>query len=262
MNTTQTWEIVKKARSFNRLTAFDYIEHLFPDFMELHGDRNFGDDPSIVCGFAHFENYPIMLIAQNRGRYYDDMVRCNFGMVRPEGHRKSLRAMNLAEKYELPVISLIDTLGAYMDVDSENRGQASAIAHNLMVRTELRVPMISIIIGQAGSGGALALAVSDRLYMLKNSVYSILSPEGFSMILYKDVSHAKESAQMMKMTAEALLELKVIDGIIDEAKDGNWTNPELTYTSMKDVIRDSLTLFNNMELQEILSQREEKYKSY
>lgn len=262
MQTQKAWDIIKISRNANRLTCMDYIENVFEDFLELHGDRCFGDDAAMVCGMAHFQGQPVMIIAQNRGKGPEDTIRRNYGMSRPEGYRKSHRMMRMAEKFGLPVICLVDTPGAYMDVDSENRGQASAIAQNLVELMKLKVPVISIIIGQGGSGGALALAIADRLYMLRDSTYSILSPEGFSTILFKDVTRAKEAAEYMKMTAEDLFKLDAIDGIIDEADEGNWTDPERTYKSMTEHIATALSELKALDTDKLVEMRQLEYRGF
>lgn len=246
MEKQSTWQTVEVARSPQRLTCMDYIENVFHGFFELHGDRLFGDDPSVITGMAYLEEQPVMVIGQNRGRPGKDAVLHNYGMAQPEGYRKAQRVAELANKFNVPLITLVDTPGAYMDVESEYRGQASAIANSIRSMLNFRIPIISVIIGQGGSGGALALAVADQVYMLGKATYSILSPEGFATILYKDVRRAREAAEDMKMTAEDLLELDMIDGIIDEAEEGNWTDPERTYRSMETILKKALE--SNMSL--------------
>lgn len=208
------------SRMIERPTALDYIEKIFDGFIELHGDRRFRDDPSIVGGIARLRNLSVTVIGQQKGRNTKENVKRNFGMPNPEGFRKALRLMKQAEKFHRPVICFIDTPGADPGIGAEERGQGEAIARNLMKMVDLRTPVISIVIGEGGSGGALALSVADEIWMLEHSVYSVLSPEGFASILWKDASRAKEAAQIMKITAQDLQELKIIDKILPEPPGG------------------------------------------
>lgn len=262
MEKQSTWDIVEIARNPKRLTCMDYIENVFHGFFELHGDRLFGDDPSMITGMAYLGDQPVMIIGQNRGRQGKDAIERNYGMAQPEGYRKAQRVAELAEKFGIPLITLVDTPGAYMDVESEYRGQASAIAKSIMSMLNFHIPIISVIIGQGGSGGALALAVADQVFMLRNATYSILSPEGFATILYKDVKRAKEAAESMKMTADDLLELEVIDGIIDEAEEGNWTDPEKSYRSMEKTLTDALDFYKSYSYDEIIRMRKYRFRIY
>lgn len=208
--------ILKEARSQTRLTALDYANLLLDDVMELHGDRQFADDGAIVGGIGRLAGQPITFVGIQKGKNLQENLKCNFGQPHPEGYRKALRLMKQAEKFGRPVLTLINTPGAYPGVGAEERGQGEAIARNLMEMSDLKVPIIAVIIGEGGSGGALALAVADRVWMLENTVYSILSPEGFASILWKDGSRASEAAELMKITAGELLNMKVVDKVIAE----------------------------------------------
>lgn len=214
------WDRVQIARHPNRPTTLDYISYLFEDFFECHGDRTFADDEAIVGGIAKFKGLPVTVIGHQRGKDTKENIRRNFGMPHPEGYRKSLRLMHQAEKFKRPIICFIDTKGAYPGKAAEERGQSEAIAHNLFEMAGLKVPVICIVIGEGGSGGALALGVGNRIYMLENSTYSVISPEGAAAILWKDAALAKRAAETMKITAPDLKELGIIDEIIPEVKGG------------------------------------------
>src|SRR5262249_52579802 len=214
--TNQSWEGVQLARHPKRPHTLDYIQRLFTDFEELHGDRAFGDDHSIVARYGWFENRPVAVIGQQKGRDTKQKVFRNFGMPRPEGYRKAIRIMQLAEKFSRPIITFLDTPGAYPGRDAEERGQAEAIAQNLREMARLKVPVIWVVIGEGGSGGALALGVGNRIYMLENAIYSVISPESCAAILYRDSSKAPRAAAALKMTSKDLLEFGVIDGIVPE----------------------------------------------
>ena len=215
-----TWRRVQLARHPKRPHSLDYIERLCTDFQEIHGDRAFGDDPAIVAGMARFEGNPVMIVAEQKGRDTKQKVFRNFGMPKPEGYRKALRAMEVAAKFNRPIITLIDTPGAYPGVDAEQRGQAEAIAHNLREMSRLPVPVIAVCIGEGGSGGALALGVGSVVLMLENAVYSVISPENCANIIFKDAGKAEQVAPYMRLTAEDLLELGLIDGIVPEPPGG------------------------------------------
>lgn len=248
------------SRMIERPTALDYIEKIFDGFIELHGDRKFGDDPSMVGGIARLRDLPVTVIGQQKGRNTKDNVKRNFGMPRPEGFRKALRLMKQAEKFQRPVICFIDTPGADPGVGAEERGQGEAIARNLMEMVGLRTPVISIVIGEGGSGGALALSVADEIWMLEHSVYSILSPEGFASILWKDVTRAKEAARIMKITAQDLKKFGIIDKILPEPPGGVHKD----FDKMAGVIKENLlkvpfrTMKENMD--EVVDLRYEKYR--
>ena len=248
------------SRMVERPTALDYIESIFDVFIEMHGDRLYRDDPCIVGGIARLGNLPVTVIGQQKGRNTKENVQRNFGMPSPEGFRKALRLMHQAEKFGRPVISFIDTPGAYPGIGAEERGQGEAIARNLMEMINLRTPCISIVIGEGGSGGALALSVADEIWMLEHSVYSILSPEGFASILWKDASRAREAAEMMKITAQDLKELGIIDTILPEPQGGAHKDPQ----GMAKVIKEHLLQvpFKEMkkDLDNVVEKRYEKYR--
>ncbi len=221
-----SWDRVQLARHPKRPHSLDYIQRLFTDFHELHGDRVFGDDHAIVAGMGWFEERPVMVIGQQKGRDTKQKLFRNFGMPKPEGYRKALRAMELAAKFGRPIITLIDTPGAYPGIDAEERGQAEAIAHNLREMSRLGVPVIVVVIGEGGSGGALGVAVGNRIYMLENAWYSVISPESCAAIIYRDSARAPEAAAALKITAPDLLNLGLIDGIIPEPGEGAHTDPD------------------------------------
>jgi acetyl-CoA carboxylase carboxyl transferase subunit alpha len=230
------WQTVQVARHAERPLIGDFIKGLTSDFVELHGDRLFGDDHGIIGGFATIEGHRVMLIGHQKGKSTDENIKCNFGMARPEGYRKAMRLMHLAAKFNLPVISFIDTPGAFPGVEAEERGQAEAIARNLLEMAALRTPVIVIVTGEGGSGGAVGIGVGDVILMLSNSVYSVISPEGCASILWRDGSKAPEAANALKITAKSLLELKVIDEIITEPIGGAHRN----YPDTMKVVRKSL----------------------
>lgn len=215
----KAFDKVKVARSKGRFTSVDFISNIFDDFLEMHGDRRFADDKAIVSGIAYLYDVPVTVIGIEKGKDTKDKANRNFGSSHPEGYRKALRQMKLAEKFKRPVVCFIDTSGAYCGIGAEERGQGQAIAENLMEMMSLKVPIVSVLIGEGGSGGALALAVADEVWMLENSVYSVISPEGCASILWKDSSKVKEASDCLKITADDLLELNVIEKIIPENED-------------------------------------------
>ncbi len=217
-NKLTSYEKVQLARSADRPGIMDYIRSLFNHFMEMHGDRLYRDDPAIVGGIAMFHEIPVTIIGHRKGKNTKENIRCNFGMASPEGYRKARRLMEQAEKFDRPVITFIDTPGAYPGIEAESNGQSNAIAENLAYMSRIKVPTIAIITGEGSSGGALAIAVSDRVWMLENAVYSILSPEGYASILWKDAKKAPEASDLMKLTAQELKEFGLIDGILPEGK--------------------------------------------
>ena len=219
------WQKTLVARHPSRPYALDYIETLTTDFTELHGDREFSDDPAIVAGFASFRGRPVAVVGHQKGRDTKEKVRRNFGMPRPEGFRKALRVMRLAEKFRRPILTFVDTAGAYPGIDAEERGQAESIAVNLRAMAAFRVPIIVTVTGEGGSGGALALGVGDRVLMLEHSIYSVISPEGCAAILWKDASRTKEAAEALKLTASDLAELAVIDEVVPEPPGGAHADP-------------------------------------
>ena len=254
------WDKLNIARDKNRPNARFYIENIFNDFIELHGDRYYKDDSAIIGGIASVNNINVTVIGINKGKDIGENIKNNFGMPHPEGYRKALRLMKQAEKFNRPIICFVDTPGAYCGVGAEERGQGQAIAQNLMEMSRLKTPIISIITGEGGSGGALGLSVSDKVYMLKNSIYSILSPEGFATILWKDSSRSKEAAEVMKITALDLLSLGIIDNIIDEPIEGAHTNPSLVSDNIKRLINSDLNNLIDIKKQDLLQKRYNKFR--
>jgi acetyl-CoA carboxylase carboxyl transferase alpha subunit len=234
------WERVQLSRRTDRPTARTYIKDLFPDFIEFKGDRAFANDPAIVGGIATFEGIPVTIIGQEKGQTMKQKIFRNFGSTNPEGFRKSLRLMRQAEKFGRPVICFVDTQGAFCGVEAEQRGQGQAIAENLKAMMALKVPIISIILGEGGSGGALALAVANEVYILANAVYSILSPEGFASIRWKDSTRAEEAAQIMKMTSDDLKELGIVDGVIGEGSEGAHLTPDVAIKAVGEALSAAL----------------------
>lgn len=255
------WEKVELARMLGRPTALDYIERISDDFIELHGDRYFADDAAIVGGVGFIDNVPVTIIAQQKGRNTKENITRNFAMPHPEGYRKSLRLMKQAEKFKRPVICFVDTPGAFCGIGAEERGQGEAIANNLFEMMMLKIPIISIFIGEGGSGGALALGVADRIYMLENSIYSILSPEGFASILWKDSTKAKEASEVMKLTAQDLKDFNVIDEIIKEPEGGAHTDVDRMAQDIKSVIVKDLEILKNKSIDKILDDRYNKFRT-
>lgn len=256
----EPWDRVQVARHPDRPTTLDYIDYIFEDFIELHGDRLFADDAAIVGGVAFFEGKPVTVIGHQRGKSTKDNIRRNFGMPHPEGYRKALRLMKQAEKFGRPIICFIDTKGAYPGKAAEERGQSEAIARNLFEMAGLKVPVLSIVIGEGGSGGALALGVANRLYMLENATYSVISPEGAASILWKDASLAKQAAIAMKITAPDLKDLQVIDGIIPEVVGGAHRHPEQQSVNIKKCISDTLAELSQLNEQALVDDRYDKFK--
>jgi acetyl-CoA carboxylase carboxyl transferase subunit alpha len=250
------------ARMADRPTALDYINRIFTSFIELHGDRSFGDDKSIVSGIGRLDGEAVTIIGIQRGRDIKENIERNFGSPNPEGYRKALRHMKLAEKFNRPIICLIDTKGAFCGVGAEERGQGEAIAKNLIEMAGINVPIISIVIGEGGSGGALALGLADRVWMLENSIYSILSPEGFASILWKDSKRAKEAAEVMKITSIDLYEMGVIDKIIKEPKGGAQKDVEIVSKSMKDSLIKELKVLRQKSKEELLEFRYRRFRKY
>lgn len=254
------WEKVGLARKADRPKSLDYINLIFSDFMELHGDRNFADDKSIIGGIGMLEDTPVTIIGQQKGKTTAENIERNFGMTNPEGYRKALRLMKQAEKFDRPIVTFIDTPGAYPGLGAEERGQGEAIARNLLEMSRLQVPVICIVIGEGSSGGALALGVGDRIVMLENAVYSILSPEGFASILYKDSSKSSEAAEKMKITASDLKEMNIIDEIISEPEGGAQNDIDKVANSIKKYLAQNLKILKNMNKSELLNKRYEKFR--
>ncbi|MCR1934908.1 acetyl-CoA carboxylase carboxyltransferase subunit alpha [Clostridium tepidum] len=255
------WQRVTLARLKERPTALDYIKIIFDDFIELHGDRSFSDDQSIVCGIGLLNNKSVTIVAQQKGKNTKDNIKRNFAMPKPEGYRKALRIMKQAEKFKRPIICFIDTPGAFCGINAEERGQGEAIARNLLEMSRLKTITLSIVIGEGGSGGALALAVADRVMMLENSIYSILSPEGFASILWKDASKAKEAAEVMKITAEDLKEFNVIDKIIKEPSGGAHKNLNKMAEILKENIINEIEILRKYPMDILLEKRYDKFRN-
>ena len=255
------WEKVEIARNPKRKTSLEYIEKIFDEFIELHGDKNFKDDKAIICGLAKIDNIPFTIIAEQKGRTTKENIERNFGMPNPESYRKAIRFMKQAEKFKRPVITFIDTKGAYPGIDAEERGQGEAIAKSMFEMARLKVPVISIVIGEGSSGGALAIGVANKVFMLENAIYSILSPEGYSSILWKDPSRYKEAAEKMKLTAKDLYELNVIDKIIPEKNEISEENFSKTSEILKKEIIKEIKKTNKMTSEQIVEERYKKFRN-
>lgn len=256
------WEKVEIARNPKRPTSLDYIKYVFDDFMELHGDRVSKDDKSICCGLASIENQNFTVIAEQKGRNTRENIERNFGMPNPESYRKAIRFMKQAEKFNRPIITFIDTKGAYPGKEAEEKGQGEAIAESMLTMAGLHVPVIAIVIGEGSSGGALAIGIGNKVYMLENAIYSILSPEGFASILWKDSKRAKEAAEKMKLTSDDLFEFGVIDGIIKEPKRQEYTEEFIKKVSLKirnQILKDIRKL-QIMSASEVIEQRYNKFR--
>ncbi|MCZ4303845.1 acetyl-CoA carboxylase carboxyltransferase subunit alpha [Zoogloeaceae bacterium G21618-S1] len=256
------WQIAQVARHPQRPYTLDYVEHMFSDFQELHGDRSFADDHAIVGGMARFNGQSCMVIGHQKGRDTKEKIHRNFGMPRPEGYRKALRLMKLAEKFSMPVFTFVDTPGAYPGIGAEERGQSEAIGHNLFVMASLKVPIISTVIGEGGSGGALAIAVTDQLHMLQYSTYSVISPEGCASILWKSADQASVAAETMGITAARLKALGLIDKIVNEPVGGAHRNHRAMAQTLKRALADSLRQVADLSPMELVEQRQARLMSY
>lgn len=254
------WQRLTIARMLERPTSLDYIDLIFDSFMEFHGDRAFGDDAAIVGGVAEFDGMPVTVIGQQKGRNTNENIKRNFGMPSPEGYRKALRLMKQAEKFNRPLICFVDTSGAYCGVEAEERGQGEAIAKNLLSMANLKVPIITIVIGEGGSGGALAMAVADEVWMLENSVYSLLSPEGFASILWKDSSRAKEAAEVMKITSADLKGYGIIDKVINEPEGGAQNDINIVGSEIKENLKETIKKLLSNDINELLQNRYDKFR--
>ena len=261
MSNLTAWDKVTMTRRLERPKALDYINSIFEDFIEFHGDRCYGDDKAIVGGIASLEGMTVTVIGEQKGKNVKENMQRNFGMPEPEGYRKALRLMKQAEKFKRPIITFIDTPGAYPGMGAEERGQGEAIARNIMEMSRLKVPIICIVIGEGSSGGALALGVGDKIVMLENSVYSILSPEGFASILYKDSTKAKKAAEDMKATAKDLKKLGIIDDIIKEDKDGAEKDFEGLTEELKKYILKNIKKLQKISPEELIEGRYEKFRN-
>jgi acetyl-CoA carboxylase carboxyl transferase subunit alpha len=254
------WRRVQLARHPKRPHSLDYIERLFTEFQELHGDRNFGDDPAIVAGLGRFEDHPVAVVAEQKGRDTKQKLFRNFGMPKPEGYRKALRVMQLAAKFRRPIITFLDTPGAYPGIDAEERGQAEAIARNLREMTRLAVPVIAVCIGEGGSGGALALGIGNVVLMLENAVYSVISPESCASIIYRDSKKAELAAAALRLTAEDLQSFGLIDGIVPEPPGGAHENPDLAAENLRQALRRSLAALNAVGDDRLVEHRYAKFR--
>lgn len=250
--------ILKEARDQGRLTALDFAKEIFDDFIELHGDRNFRDDGAVIGGIGRLNGQAVTVVGIQKGKNLQDNLNRNFGQPHPEGYRKALRLMKQAEKFGRPVVTFINTAGAYPGVGAEERGQGEAIARNLMEMSDLKVPIIAIIIGEGGSGGALALAVADKVWMLENTIYSILSPEGFATILWKDGSRSEEAAELMKITSGELLNMGIVDKFIPER--GYFTSEIIE--AIKTAIVDELAELSQLSTEDLLEARYQRFRKY
>lgn len=251
-------KIVREAREQSRLTALDFANGIFDEFIELHGDRSFRDDGAVIGGIGWLGDQAVTVVGIQKGKSLHDNLKRNFGQPHPEGYRKALRLMKQAEKFGRPVVTFINTAGAYPGVGAEERGQGEAIARNLMEMSDLKVPIIAIIIGEGGSGGALALAVADRVWMLENSIYAVLSPEGFASILWKDGSRAMEAAELMKITSHELLEMGIVDKIILEE---DFSSKELL-ACVKSELRAELDRLQGLPLDQLIEERYQRFRKY
>jgi acetyl-CoA carboxylase carboxyl transferase subunit alpha len=254
------WRRVQLARHPKRPHSLDYIDRLFTDFQELHGDRNFGDDPAIVAGLARFEDLPVAVVAEQKGRDTKQKLFRNFGMPKPEGYRKGLRVMQLAAKFRRPIITFLDTPGAYPGIDAEERGQAEAIARNLREMSRLAVPVIVVCIGEGGSGGALALGIGNVVLMLENAVYSVISPESCASIIYRDSKKAELAAAALRLTAEDLQSFGLIDGIVPEPPGGAHENPDLAAENLRLALRRFLAELGALKPDRLVALRYDKFR--
>jgi len=255
------WQTTLVARHEDRPKAKFFIDNIFEDFISLSGDRFYGEDQSVICGFAKFENKSVLVIGQEKGENLETRIERNFGMMRPEGYRKTIRLMRLANKFKIPIITFVDTPGAYPGVGAEERGQAEAIARSIECCMELTVPTISIIIGEGGSGGAIALASSNKVLMLENAIYSVISPEGCATILWRDPKKTLEASKAMKLSSNDLYDLKIIDEIIPEPLGGAHRDKDIILDNVRNSIRKNLDFFINMDKEQILLQRKNKFLS-
>jgi acetyl-CoA carboxylase carboxyl transferase subunit alpha len=249
------WQTVQVARHPRRPYLLDYIDLIFQDFQELQGDRHFADDPAIVGGLAKLDKQTVMIIGQQKGRSTQEKIHRNFGMPRPEGYRKALRLMQLAAKFQIPILTFIDTPGAFPGIDAEERNQSEAIARNLMVMAKLPTPIIGVVIGEGGSGGALAIGVADRVAMLQYSIYSVISPEGCASILWKDASHAPKAAEAMQVTAQQNSKLGLVDEVLEEPLGGAHNNFAQTAATIKNFFHQQLGMLSKLSTKTLLDQR-------
>src|SRR5580658_2143829 len=255
-----TWERVQLARHPKRPHALDYISRIFTGFSELHGDRFFGDDAAVIGGFGLLDTRPVMVIGQEKGRDTKQKLHRNFGMPKPEGYRKAMRLMQMADKFRRPIVTFLDTMGAYPGIDAEERGQAEAIAYNLREMSRLGVPVITIVIGEGGSGGALGLGIANRVYMLENAYYSVISPESCAAIIYRDSGRAAEAAQALRLTAQDSERLQLIDGIIEEPAEGAHTDPNRAAEFVKETLQKAVAELGLLSSRELIDDRYNKFR--
>ena len=256
------WQIARVARHESRPYTLDYLTMISPDFQELHGDRMYADDPAIIGGVGRIDGRPVMFIGHQKGRDTKERVRRNYGMPKPEGYRKAQRLMRLAEKFKLPVVTFIDTPGAYPGVGAEERGQSEAIAFSLYLMAGLKTPIISVVIGEGGSGGALAIGVCDRLLMLQYGIYSVISPEGCASILWKSADRAEDAAEAMRITASSLSEFKLVDDILEEPLGGAHRNPKQMAEVIRNAVLRHLDDLDRLSTEQLLDQRQQKLASF
>lgn len=257
-----TWQFSQVARHPQRPYTLDYIERIFSDFEELHGDRSFADDPALVCGIGRLEGVPVAIIGHQKGRDTNDRIYRNYGMARPEGYRKALRIMKLAERFKLPVLTFIDTPGAYPGIGAEERGQSEAIARNLITMATLKTPIIATVIGEGGSGGALAIGVADKLFMMEYSTYSVISPEGCASILWKNADKAEEAAEAMRITAKNLQELGLIDEIIGEPLGAAHRDYDKTAEMLKNSLVSAVNELVSNDIDDLVDTRQARIRQY
>ncbi|KAA0444670.1 MAG: acetyl-CoA carboxylase carboxyltransferase subunit alpha [Candidatus Thioglobus sp.] len=256
------WQISQLARHPNRLYTSDYLDFVFDEFIELHGDRSYADDSAIIGGIAKLDGVHLMFIGQQKGRTTQEKIKHNFGMPKPEGYRKALRLMKMAEKFSLPIVTFIDTPGAYPGIGAEERGQSEAIARNLFEMSTLKTPIIAVVIGEGGSGGALAIGVADKMMMFEYSIYSVISPEGCASILYKDAGKAEIAAQSLKLTSSHLMGENLIDIIISEPLGGVHRDPEAAKLLLKNALKQQLAEITSIDIEQLVAQRAEKLLSF
>lgn len=255
------WKRTELARHPQRPYTLDYVQHMFTDFSEIHGDRAFGDDPAMVCGMARFRGEPVLVVGTQKGRDTKQKIYRNFGMPNPEGYRKAIRAMQMAEKFARPIFTFVDTPGAYPGLGAEERGQGEAIAYNLREMSRLKVPILTTVTGEGGSGGALAIAVADRVFMLENSVYSVISPEGCASIMWRDAAKRDLAAQAMHITAPDLLGFGIIDGIVNEPEGGAHTNHAKAAELLGNTLSAQLDELKKLPVDELLNARYKKFRN-
>lgn len=259
---TEAMDIVLKARDINRLSVLELTDTLFDHFLEFHGDRNVKDDAAIVGGIASFEGIPVTVIGNQKGKNIQENIQRNFGSPHPEGYRKAYRLMQQAEKFNRPIVTFVNTSGAYCGVEAEQRGQGEAIARNLLLMSQLKVPILSFIMGEGGSGGALALAVGNEVWMMENAIYSVLSPEGFASILWKDPTRSREAAEVMKLTAHDLKELKVIEGIVSETDEFGTQTKEKALEEIRNRLHLFLTDATKKDPQQLVAERYARFRAF